>query len=117
MEARRALGTMPRTDGRALQALGNGHDAAKAEGAINATLHDSQEAVAFLAALHPEAARHLVGIRERTNGKAGVDGATFEPGRDQDLAQWVDARQGRRNIYYHLNPLCRMVPESRRADW
>lgn len=61
----------------------------------------SVEAVAFLKALDADGWHNLVSIDPA--GKSPTDGRTFAPGQFAEMAEWIDARDGKRNLYYTAN--------------
>lgn len=62
----------------------------------------TDDAVDFLNEMFPGQPRHLVAI----SLKGRVDANTFRASEDEDMRAWIDARQGRDNIYFHVNALC-----------
>ncbi|WP_274627592.1 AAA family ATPase [Arvimicrobium flavum] len=61
---------------------------------------DSWTAIEFLKALDPVGRHNLVAIDPNTRS---VSGRTFEPGTWPDIEKWVEARNGRTNVYFSVN--------------
>lgn len=62
---------------------------------------DTPSAVAFLAAMHPQRRVHLVAIYE--GGR--IEAKSFAPHEVEALRRWIDKRQGKANLYWHVNEL------------
>ncbi|KAB0264731.1 DNA-primase RepB domain-containing protein [Microvirga brassicacearum] len=64
-------------------------------------ISDTAAAVAFLQAMHPKGSWHLVAMKP--------DGApaakTFGPDQLDEMAAWIEGRQGVENLYHHVNTL------------
>lgn len=60
----------------------------------------SQIAVAFLKRLDPGGRHNLVAIHPETKA---IDGRTFQPGEWAAMAAWIEARDGRVNLYFSVN--------------
>src|SRR5688572_5696301 len=62
------------------------------------------EAVAFLEKMHAEGPWHLVAIVPDARDKA-LRARTFTPAQRDDAFRWIDERQGKENLYFHVNRL------------
>lgn len=71
--------------------------------------HDTDEAVEFLQQMFPGQRRDLVAIPD---GKR-VEARTFHAEDDDAIRSWIDARQGKANLYFHVNGLCRAVVDKK----
>lgn len=58
-------------------------------------------AVVFLKAMFPNQRRHLISIGENTPTEA----ASFDPDDEDAMRDWIEARQGKQNLYFHVNGL------------
>ena len=67
--------------------------------------HDTQAAVRFLKRFCPEGPWVLTSIVP--DGK--TDTRTFEAAQWREAAQWIEERQGKQNIYFHVNPVRRSL--------
>jgi hypothetical protein len=65
---------------------------------------DSDAAVTFLQQFHPGGPWHLVSIADR-----GTTGQTFTAA--GPMRAWIEQRQGRSNLYFHVNSLKRRPPK------
>lgn len=63
--------------------------------------HDSRAAVAFLQRWSPDALWVLTAIVP----DGPIETMTFDPMAWVDAAQWIEERQGLKNIYFHVNPV------------
>src|SRR4051794_21833076 len=61
----------------------------------------TKAAIDFLAAAHSTGPYHLVAIEEGV----GIDARTFSGDDPQSLSAWIEERQGRKNLYWHVNVL------------
>ncbi|MBY2913978.1 AAA family ATPase [Rhizobium leguminosarum] len=61
----------------------------------------SDSAIAFLKTFDPAGRHNLVAIDPEK--KARLEGRTFGPGAWDEIAPWIDAREGRLNIYFSVN--------------
>jgi len=61
---------------------------------------DTSSAVAFLKQLDPDGYHALCAIHPDTRQ---VEGRVFKPGEWEAMADWIEARQGERNLYYSVN--------------
>ena len=61
---------------------------------------DTAAAVAFLSAWHRDRLRVVTAI---TPAKGGAFSATFAPGQEEAMAQWIEVRQGSANLYFTPN--------------
>ena len=68
----------------------------------NTPVPNTPEAIAFLTRMHSDGPFHQVAIHPET-GK--IQPHTFKVGQREDMARWIDKRQGLTNIYFHVNPL------------
>lgn len=64
-------------------------------------VHDTAASVAFLLAMFPNALRHLVAIHE----VGRVEAKTFAPDEVAAMTHWIELRQGKANLYFHVNKL------------
>lgn len=62
---------------------------------------DTAEAVEFLNKMFDSAPRHLVAI----DNKGRVEAESFASSDENDMANWIDERQGEANLYFHVNEL------------
>lgn len=67
---------------------------------VSTPQHDTAAAIAFLKRLDADGWHNLVAIDPETGR---TEGATFEPGQWAPMAEWIEARQGRANLYYMPN--------------
>lgn len=67
---------------------------------------NTQAALAFLQAAHPNGPYHLVAIAEG----GGIEARTFDVAQVHEMQAWIEERQGKRNLYWHVNEL---RPEAR----
>jgi hypothetical protein len=63
-------------------------------------------AIGFLEGLDPKGRHHLTAI-----GSNGITTASFDADEQERMRKWIDARQGRSNLYYSVNEA---KPEARR---
>lgn len=70
------------------------------EADATARLQDTFAAVEFLRSFDPHGRHNLVAI-DPTGG--APEGRTFEPGDWTGMEKWIDARNGRMNLYFSLN--------------
>ena len=61
---------------------------------------DTKRSVEFLKKFHPKGPWAVVSIAV---DKKSIDGQKFMPGQEAELQKWLDARVGKRNIYFHVN--------------
>ena len=62
---------------------------------------DSDEAVEFIDRMYPGQRRHLVSIPL----KGKLEATTFHAHEDEEMREWIEARQGEANLYFHVNGL------------
>jgi len=75
---------------------------------------DTPAAVAFLRAFEPEGPWVLTAIRL---DKKALDTKTFTPADESALTHWLDERNGRWNIYFHVNrPTRALTKKAERED-
>lgn len=67
--------------------------------------HDTRAAISFLQRWCPEGPWVLTGIVP--DGK--IETATFNATAWPDAAQWIEGNQGKKNIYFHVNPVRRAL--------
>ena len=72
---------------------------------------DNDAAVSFLRSYNPDGPWVLTCI---STDRKGIDTRTFQEADDRDLRQWLEAHNGKRNIYFHVNPTTK--PVSRKAN-
>jgi hypothetical protein len=60
----------------------------------------TDRSVEFLQKFHPQGPWAVVSIAV---DKKSIDGKMFMPGQETELKKWLDARVGKRNIYFHVN--------------
>jgi energy-coupling factor transporter ATP-binding protein EcfA2 len=63
--------------------------------------HDTAEAIEFFTKMYPEGPFHLVAMEPDEKPVA----KTFELSEVDEMAAWIDDRQGKANIYFHVNRL------------
>jgi hypothetical protein len=78
-------------------------DAASQEGTIDRAAQPSAEpntdlAIAFLNGLDPKGRHHLTAIWQ-----GDITTASFDAGERERMRRWIDARQGKANLYYSVN--------------
>ncbi len=61
---------------------------------------DTAAAIVFLQGFHPEGPWALTAVDP--TGKEHIETHTFLPGDECDLSNWVEARNGKRNLYFHV---------------
>lgn len=69
--------------------------------AKNLMIPKTDEAIRFLIQMHYHGPHHLVAINEG----AGVEARTFTSDEIEKMHSWIDARQGKSNLYFHVNAL------------
>ncbi len=77
-----------------------------ADTSVNAPLvPDTNFAVAFLAAIDPPGRHDLLAINSYLPAKhpAKIEAATFFPADQEKMRAWIDARQGKKNLYVSVN--------------
>lgn len=62
---------------------------------------NSDEAVEFLEHMYPGQRRHLVSLPL----KGRLEARTFSAIEDEEMRAWIEARQGKENVYFHVNGL------------
>ena len=67
---------------------------------------DTQAAVDFLGKVYPEGPWCLTSIGI---DKTGVQTRTFVPETLDDMVRWIEGYNGQRNLYWHVNPVMRML--------
>lgn len=65
--------------------------------------HDTRAAIEFLKKWSPEGSWVLTAIVP--DGK--IETTTFRPAEWVEAAQWIEERQGIKNLYFHVNPVRR----------
>jgi hypothetical protein len=88
-------------------------DAASQEGTIDRAAQPSAGpntnlAIAFLGGLDPKGRHDLTGI-----GPNNITTASFDAGEWERMRRWIDARQGKANLYYSVN---KPKPDARRDN-
>ena len=63
--------------------------------------HDTDAAIDFLIDLDPEGRHDLAALDPNTPGKP--DCATFLPAEHKKMRRWIEARQGKLNLYSSVN--------------
>lgn len=61
---------------------------------------DSAKAVSFLGEVQPNGPWALTAIHP---DRTGTETDTFYPGEEQKMFQWIEGRNGEKNLYFHLN--------------
>lgn len=64
-------------------------------------LPQTSQAIDFLSKMYPQDTRHLVAIFEPGKVKA----ASFSVEKIAEMEKWIEARQGKANLYSHVNRL------------
>lgn len=67
------------------------------------TKHNTPEAIDFLRRFHPDTYWVLTAIVP--DGK--TETRTFKPSEGEAAAAWIESHQGKRNLYFHVNPVRR----------
>lgn len=76
-------------------------------------MHNTSAAVAFLKALRPEGPWVLTSIVP--DGRTTTQ--TFTTAQEKGLVEWIEARQGKENVYYTLNATLRtLASKAKKAD-
>ncbi len=69
---------------------------------VHPPVPNTRQAVDFLHRLFPSQPRHLVALNPEG---APPEAKTFLPSAAATMAAWIEARQGKSNVYYHVNEL------------
>ena len=72
---------------------------------------DTSAAVRFLKLLYPEGPWLLTAISPDKTG--GLPTRTFYPGQEEELHAFIAEHNGRRNLYYSVNPPLRPLRKNR----
>src|SRR5690606_28032349 len=65
--------------------------------------HDTAPAIDFLRRYHPDTLWPFTALRPAAN----TETVTFSPEKPQEAARWIEGHQGKRNLYFHVNPVRR----------
>lgn len=66
----------------------------------------NDKAIEFLSLVYPEGPWVLTAI---STDRKSIETRTFSPNQNKALANWLESHNGRRNIYWHVNPVIKPV--------
>lgn len=75
---------------------------------------DTPAAVEYMRRWAPDGLRVLTAIAP---DRKGIATASFDPSEEEEMSQWIERFNGKRNIYYHVNPpMRRLEKKAERED-